>query len=84
MVLFGDGLHNFCDGIAIGTAFSISISGGMSTALAVFCHELPHEFGDFAVLLRAGMSVRQALGYNFLSSVTSFVGMVIGIMVSCI
>ncbi|CAD5115841.1 DgyrCDS4778 [Dimorphilus gyrociliatus] len=81
MVLFGDGLHNFCDGIAIGTAFSISISGGMSTAIAVFCHELPHEFGDFAVLLRAGMSVKQALGYNFLSSVTSFIGMVIGIMV---
>lgn len=45
MVVMGDGLHNFTDGMAIGAAFSANIAGGFSTAIAVFCHELPHEIG---------------------------------------
>ncbi|XP_014674243.1 PREDICTED: zinc transporter ZIP10-like [Priapulus caudatus] len=45
MVIMGDGLHNFSDGMAIGAAFANDIAGGMSTTLAVFCHELPHELG---------------------------------------
>lgn len=81
MVVMGDGLHNFTDGMAIGAAFSNSIAGGFSTAIAIFCHELPHELGDFAVLLKAGMSSRQAVYYNILSSVLSFFGMVLGILV---
>lgn len=81
MVIMGDGLHNFTDGMAIGAAFSNSIAGGFSTAIAVFCHELPHELGDFAVLLKAGMSAKKAAYYNILSSVLSFFGMVVGIIV---
>lgn len=79
MVVMGDGLHNFTDGMTIGAAFSNSIPGGFSTAVAVFCHELPHELGDFAVLLKAGMSAKQAVYYNILSSVLSFFGMMFGI-----
>lgn len=45
MVVMGDGLHNFTDGMAIGAAFAANIAGGFSTAVAVFCHELPHELG---------------------------------------
>lgn len=81
MVIMGDGLHNFTDGMAIGAAFSMNIAGGLSTAVAVFCHELPHELGDFAVLLKAGMSAKQAVYYNVLSSILSFFGMCIGIMI---
>ncbi|CAH8549027.1 unnamed protein product [Schistosoma rodhaini] len=47
MVIMGDGLHNFTDGMAIGAAFAQSISGGLSTSVAVFCHELPHELDRF-------------------------------------
>jgi len=79
MVIMGDGLHNFTDGMAIGAAFSSNIAGGFSTALAVFCHELPHELGDFAVLLKAGMSAKQAVFYNMLSSILCFIGMCFGI-----
>ncbi|XP_021373031.1 zinc transporter ZIP10-like [Mizuhopecten yessoensis] len=81
MVILGDGIHNFCDGLAIGAAFSNSITGGFSTSVAVFCHELPHEIGDFAVLLRAGMTVKQAVMYNCVSSILALVGMIIGVAV---
>ncbi|XP_063376407.1 zinc transporter ZIP10 isoform X1 [Cydia fagiglandana] len=79
MVIVGDGLHNLTDGLAIGAAFAGDPVTGFATALAVFCHELPHELGDFAVLLRSGMSIRRALYYNLLSSVLSFMGMAGGI-----
>ncbi|XP_023942084.2 zinc transporter ZIP10 [Bicyclus anynana] len=79
MVIVGDGLHNLTDGLAIGAAFSGDPVTGFATALAVFCHELPHELGDFAVLLRSGMSIRRALYYNLLSSALSFMGMAGGI-----
>ncbi|CAK1593480.1 unnamed protein product [Parnassius mnemosyne] len=80
MVIMGDGLHNFTDGMAIGAAFASNIAGGFSTAIAVLCHELPHELGDFAVLLKAGMSVRRAVCYNALSSALCLAGMVCGVL----
>ncbi|KAM4626308.1 zinc transporter ZIP10 isoform 1-T2 [Discoglossus pictus] len=78
MVIMGDGMHNFSDGLAIGAAFSAGLTGGISTSVAVFCHELPHELGDFAVLLKAGMTVNQAIVYNLLSAMMAYVGMLIG------
>ncbi|XP_055880904.1 zinc transporter ZIP10-like isoform X2 [Biomphalaria glabrata] len=81
MVILGDGIHNFSDGLAIGAAFANSITGGISTSIAVFCHELPHEIGDFAVLLRAGMSIKQAVLYNCLSSLLCLIGMLIGVAI---
>jgi len=81
MVLLGDGFHSFADGIAIGAAFSESVTSGFSTAIAVLCHELPHKVGDFAMLLKAGMSVKQAVVYNIAIAVFSFVGMLVGTLV---
>ena len=47
MVIVGDGIHNLADGLAIGAAFTSGFVSGFSTTLAVFCHELPHEVGEF-------------------------------------
>ena len=59
MIIFGDGVHNFIDGLSIGAAFSESILTGISISAAVLCEEFPHELGDFAVLLKSGMNMRQ-------------------------
>ncbi|XP_065665884.1 metal cation symporter ZIP14 isoform X2 [Hydra vulgaris] len=83
MVFVGDAIHNFMDGVAIGTAFSdtfpASLNGGISTSIAILLHELPHELGNFAVLLASGLSVKQACIMHLISSITAFVGGSIGI-----
>ncbi|XP_060075954.1 zinc transporter ZIP10-like [Ylistrum balloti] len=78
-VIVGDGIHNLSDGLAIGVAFAVSVTSGLSTSIAVLCHELPHEIGDFAVLLKKGMSIKQALCFNCLSSVLSMIGVLAGV-----
>ncbi|XP_048348060.1 zinc transporter ZIP5 [Sphaerodactylus townsendi] len=82
MVILGDGIHNFTDGLAIGAAFSDGISSGLSTTVAVFCHELPHELGDCAVLLQAGIPLRRVLLFNLLSAFLAYCGTVVGTIVS--
>ncbi|CAG5133672.1 unnamed protein product [Candidula unifasciata] len=80
MVIFGDALHNFIDGLSIGSAFTQSIMTGISVSVAVMCEELPHELGDFAILLNSGMGFRKALMYNFLSACTCYLGTIVGIL----
>ncbi len=78
---FTKGLHNFSDGLAIGASFASSVTAGFGTTIAVFCHELPHEIGDFAVLRRTGVSLKRAIFFNIISSILCFVGVVIGILI---
>ncbi|XP_038534928.1 zinc transporter ZIP5 [Canis lupus familiaris] len=82
MVLLGDALHNLTDGLAIGAAFSDGFSSGLSTTVAVFCHELPHELGDFAVLLRAGLPFRRLLLLSLVSGALGLGGAALGVGLS--
>jgi zinc and cadmium transporter len=74
LVLIGDGIHNFVDGILIASAFLTDVHLGMVTGLAIAAHEIPQELGDFAVLLHAGFTRRKAFAYNLLTSGTMILG----------
>jgi zinc and cadmium transporter len=78
MILVGDGLHNFTDGILIAAAFLANPNLGLLTALAIIAHEIPQEIGDFIVLLNAGFTRVRAYVYNLLCSLMAVVGGVLG------
>ncbi|XP_068460553.1 metal cation symporter ZIP14 [Clinocottus analis] len=80
MITLSDGLHNFIDGLAIGASFTSSVFQGISTSVAILCEEFPHELGDFVILLNAGMSIQQAMFFNFLSACCCYLGMGFGIL----
>lgn len=74
LVLIGGAVHNFIDGAMIGASLVTSLSLGVSAAVAVAAHEVPHEIGDFAVLLHAGYSRTRALALNILCALASIIG----------
>ena len=75
--LIADLSHNFTDGLAISASFLSSPSVGLSTALAVLIHEVPHEVGDFAILIQAGYSLQQALWFQLVTAVGALLGVAV-------
>ncbi len=74
LLIIGDTIHNFIDGIAIAATFTISIPLGIVTTFAVGAHEIPQEIGDFGVMLNHGVKRVKVLLINILSALASFVG----------
>ncbi len=78
LILYGDAIHNFIDGLIIAGSFIISIPFGVITSLLVMIHELPQEMGNFGVLIHGGFSRKKALIYNFLAQLTAILGGILG------
>ena len=78
MIMIGDTLHNFVDGVAIAAAFLADREIGIVTALAIMAHEIPSEVGDFLILLNSGYSRARALTFNLLSGAAMVAGGVLG------
>ena len=78
LIVVGDTVHNFVDGVLIAAAFLQSTELGVVTAVAIIAHEIPQEVGDFLILLHSGYSRARALAVNLLSSAATLVGGVIG------
>jgi zinc and cadmium transporter len=78
LIVVGDTVHNFVDGLLIAAAFLQSIELGVITALAIIAHEIPQEVGDFLILLHSGYTRARALAMNLISSVATVIGGVIG------
>lgn len=79
--LIADFTHNITDGLAMSSSFYASPTIGATTTVAVFFHEIPHEVGDFALLIQSGFSKRAAMGAQFLTALGALLGTVIGIAV---
>jgi len=74
LIIIGDTVHNFIDGIVIAATFLVSIPLGVITSLAVVAHEIPQEIGDFGLLLHKGMRRKKILIFNVLSASVSILG----------
>jgi zinc and cadmium transporter len=77
-VVWGDGFHNFADGVLIAAAFLADWRLGLITALSIMAHEIPQEVGDFMLLLESGFSRSKAFVLNLVSSVAAVAGGVVG------
>ncbi|MBI4078768.1 MAG: ZIP family metal transporter [Candidatus Levybacteria bacterium] len=74
LIIFGDAMHNFIDGVVIAATFMASVPLGVVTALAVFAHEIPQEIGDFGLMLHKGLRKKKIILVNVLSAAVSFIG----------
>lgn len=74
LVIFGDTIHNFIDGVTIAAAYLANPTFGVIVAFASFLHETPHEIGDFGILMSAGWSRRKTFVANFFSALATFPG----------
>ena len=63
--MLGDASHNFTDGMAVAASCLVSREMGLIQAVSIFLHEIPHEIGDFAILIENGVSVRRAMLIQF-------------------
>lgn len=77
LIILGDSVHNFIDGVAIAASFLVDPSIGVVTTFAVAAHEIPQEIGDFGVLLHKGMKKSKVLMVNLLSALTALVGAIL-------
>jgi zinc transporter 7 len=87
-----DALHNFTDGLAIGASFAsytvshadvtfaslLASRGGIAT-LSIMFHEIPHELGDYCILLKGGFTKAQAIMAQFVTAIAAMIGTVVGL-----
>lgn len=82
IILMGDSVHNFIDGMVIAASYLVSIPVGIATTLAVVFHEIPQEIGDFGSLIYGGFTKVKALTFNFLTALTAIAGAVIVLLLN--
>lgn len=78
--LLADASHNFTDGLAMAASFYASPAIGATTTVAVFFHEIPHEIGDYAILIQSGFTKSMAMKAQFVTAVGAFLGTIVGIV----
>lgn len=74
LIIVGDTIHNFIDGVAIAAAYLVNPGLGLVTAVSTFLHEIPHEIGDFGILLKAGFSKKKVFWVNLISAFSTIIG----------
>ena len=82
VILMGDTLHNFIDGLVIAASYLVSIPVGLATTLAVILHEIPQEVGDFGSLIYGGFTRAKALLFNFGTALSAILGAIIVLIIN--
>ena len=82
LILIGDGVHNFIDGLVIAASFLVSIELGAITTAVIIAHEVPQELGNFAVLIHGGFDRVKALVFTFISQITCVAGGLVGFLIA--
>lgn len=77
LIIFGDTIHNFIDGVVVAATFMVSVPLGIATAISVFAHEVPQEIGDFGLMLHKGLMPKKIILVNILSAAVAFLGAII-------
>jgi len=77
LIIFGDTMHNFIDGVVIAATFMVSVPLGIATSLSVFAHEIPQEIGDFGLMLHKGLRPKKIILVNVLSAAIALIGALI-------
>jgi zinc and cadmium transporter len=77
LIVFGDTMHNFLDGVVIAATFMASIPLGIATAISIFAHEIPQEIGDFGLMLHNGLRRKKIILINIFSALAAFLGAII-------
>jgi zinc and cadmium transporter len=80
LIVIGDSVHNFIDGVAMAATFLVSIPLGIITSLAVAAHEIPQEIGDFGLMLHKGVKGKKILLINFFSALVAMLGAILTFM----
>ncbi|XP_078345521.1 zinc transporter Slc39a7-like [Oculina patagonica] len=78
--LAADFTHNFTDGLAIGASFLASRKIGIITTITILLHEVPHEIGDFAILVQSGCNKRKAMLLQLTTATGALAGTVCGLL----
>ena len=78
MILIGNSVHNFCDGVVIAAAFLANPALGIATTLAIVAHAVPQQVGDFAVLIHSGFTRARAFAFNVAAGLATFAGALAG------
>ena len=78
--LFADFFHNFTDGLAIGASFLAGKNIGLVTTVTILFHEIPHEIGDFAILIQSGVPRGKAIMLQLLTAVGAVTGCAVSLI----
>lgn len=84
IVSIGLAIHNFPEGLAIGSGFEASLKLGLSLAIAICLHDIPEGISMAVPMKNGGMKISKVIFYVILSGITTGIGAFFGVIIGSI
>lgn len=84
IVSIGLAIHNFPEGLAIGSGFEASLRLGLGLAIAICLHDIPEGISMAVPMKNGGMKKSKVIFYVLLSGITTGIGAFFGAIVGSI